>query len=229
MEAVIATATPDQLADAGTRTRFLATLAADEKSRMTRFHSQETRDLFLLAHGLVRTTLSRCAPVDPAEWRFVSGPHGRPEIAAPRSALRFNLSHTKGLAACAITDGCDVGIDVEHMSRSVATRSLSKRFFSERECADLDELSGEAEHIRFLEYWTLKEAYIKARGLGLAIPLDSFSFYRDRLDRWRITFDDRYEDDPGRWTFRSWRIGGVHQAALALAIALADQEMPAQP
>jgi len=227
MEPVIATATPSQLSDAGLRTQYLDSLSAEEKARMMRFHSRENQDLFLLAHGLVRSSLSRCASVEPAAWSFVNGPHGRPEIAAPRSSLRFNLSHTKGLAACAITDGCEVGIDVEHIGRSLAPHKLAKRFFSEREAADLNQLSGGLEHSRFLEYWTLKEAYIKARGLGLAIPLSSFSFYQDVGSQWRIEFHERCPDTPGRWTFRSWRIGPFHQAALALAGA--GHDAPRQP
>jgi 4'-phosphopantetheinyl transferase len=227
MEPVIATATPSELADDGIRTKFLNSLSADEKTRMMRFHSRESQDLFLLAHGLVRTWLSRCQAVDAAAWRFETGPHGRPEISDPPSSLRFNLSHTKGLAACAITDGCDVGIDVEHIARPVSARELAKRFFSEREYADLSGLDGDAERARFFEYWTLKEAYIKARGLGLSIPLSSFSFYRDVGNQWRIEFDERCSDTPGGWTFRSWRMGPVHQAALALAHT--HQEAPAQP
>ena len=164
------------------------------------------------------------AAVDPAAWRFRSGAHGRPEIAAPQSPLRFNLSHTEGLAACAIADGDNVGIDVENVTRK-HSRRLAERVFSRRERKTLRELPAAEQARRFFELWTLKEAYLKARGLGLSIPPGALSFYRDQAGEWRIEFSASGGGAPdqglsGRrpWTFRSWRVGRYHQAALALPV-----------
>jgi 4'-phosphopantetheinyl transferase len=222
MEPRVSVATPDDLADRARRERYLAILSPGERLRLARLLSKPKQELFLLAHGLLRTELSQCADVDPAAWQFSSGAHGRPEIAAPESSLRFNLSHTEGLAACAVTDGRDVGIDVEDITRE-HSRGLAERVFSPREQKSLRDLQAGEQARGFFELWTLKEAYLKARGLGLTVPLRGFSFYRDAAGEWRIEFDAsgdgaRCEDDPRRWTFRSWRVGARHQAALALPV-----------
>jgi 4'-phosphopantetheinyl transferase len=72
--------------------------------------------------------------------------------------------------------------------------------------------------MRFFELWTLKEAYVKARGLGLAIPLRAFSFQRSPAGEWRIEFAAAIKDDPDGWRFRSWRVGVAHQVALAVSM-----------
>jgi 4'-phosphopantetheinyl transferase len=226
MEPLISLATPDELADRARRDLYLAILSLDEKRRLARLFSTPKQELFLLAHGLLRTELSKCADVDPAAWQFRAAAQGRPEIAAPKSPLRFNLSHTQGLAACAVTDGRDVGIDVEDITREHSC-GLAERIFSLREQKNLRDLPAQEQARGFFELWTLKEAYLKARGLGLTIPLRAFSFYRDEAGEWRIEFaaswggapdQSRFEDDRRRWAFRSWRIGARHQAALAMPV-----------
>ena len=104
--------------------------------------------------------------------------HGRPEILdrpAGVPDLRFNLSHTDGLIACAVTIGREVGVDVEHVGRRL-THDIAGRFFAPREVADLKSLPVAEQPRVFFDYWTLKEAYIKARGFGLALPLGDFAF-----------------------------------------------------
>ena len=209
-------AQPEDLANPEQRATMLAVLSAGERERLDRFRFEGDRHLFLVAHALLRLALSRLADVDPHAWEFCAGPHGRPEIAAPRSRLRFTLSHTRALAACAITIDGDIGLDVENTSRRVGLE-IADRFFSLREARALRRVAGPAQPARFFEYWTLKEAYLKARGLGLSLPLDRFSVYRDRRGVWRIAFAPSVDDNPSRWRFWSWRIGGVHQAALAMA------------
>ena len=221
MEPVVSFATPDELAGSGIRNFYLGILSTDEKMRLARLLSPAKQELFLLAHGLLRTSLSRCEDVEPAGWRFKSGESGRPEIAAPKSALRFNLSHTQGLAACVVTDRADVGIDVEKITPRNYLK-LTRRFFSPREQRDLCALPEPEQPARFFELWTLKEAYLKARGLGLTVPLRTFSFYRDDGVEWRIEFASGMKDDPGRWRFRSWRVAPLHQAALAVAAMPVD-------
>lgn len=211
-------ARPDELTTPEQRATLLAVLSADEKERLERLQFEQDRQLFLAAHALLRLVLSRLADVAPHAWRFCADPHGRPEIAAPPSRLRFTLSHTRALAACAVTFDGDIGLDVENTSRRV-TIETADRFFSPRETRALRRAPGSAQPSRFFEYWTLKEAYLKARGLGLSLPLDRFSVYRDRQGVWRIAFAPPVDDDPARWCFWSWRIGDVHQAALATAPA----------
>jgi 4'-phosphopantetheinyl transferase len=207
----------DVTADAAQRAALVGLLCDEERRRMDRFRFESDRNLFLVAHALVRLTLSRYADVGPGEWRFKAGPHGRPEIAAPKSNFRFTLSHTQGLAACAINMDRDIGIDIEDASRRVEL-NVAERFFSSREVLDLRSLPPGAQPSRFLEYWTLKEAYIKATGLGLSAPLDSFSFYQDPHGAWQIEFDAGSDDDPARWKFWSFKTGVAHTTALAVAL-----------
>jgi 4'-phosphopantetheinyl transferase len=190
-------------------------LSEPEKRRLERFRFEPDRVMFLVARALVRLTLSRCADVRPEAWRFRTGTHGRPEISHPPSRLRFSLSHTKGLAACAVILERDIGLDVEALSREPAIE-LARRFFSAREADQLARTPIDGRATRFLEYWTLKEAYVKARGLGLSLPLDRFSVYNTTHNTWGISFEAPLNDDPARWWLRSFRVGATHQAALAI-------------
>ena len=169
---------------------------------MKRLPFPDGRRLFGVSHTLVRTALSRYSEISPQEWRFVENAHGKPLIDPDldSSPLRFSLSHTKGLAVVAVTGGADVGVDVERAVRFVDAARLSSRFFSPEETTALQELSPDRLRERFFLYWTLKESYIKARGLGLSLPLDSFSFRLAGKCPFRIDFsgDDR---DPGKWRF----------------------------
>ena len=93
---------------------------------------------------------------------------------------------------------------------------VAERFFSTRETVSLLGAPIESRAGMFLEYWTLKEAYVKARGLGLSLPLDQFSMYNDSRGEWRISFEPSFEDDPARWWLWSSRVGNSHQMALAI-------------
>lgn len=156
----------------------------------------------------------------PEEWRFASNAYGRPEISGPRGGfgLRFNLSATRGLVACAVTAGLDAGIDVEDAgaSRERAYGALADRFFSAPEARALGALEPSRRRERFLEYWTLKESYIKARGRGLSIPLDGFTFHLDEGRRIRVSFDAALEDEPRRWQFSLLRPTATHLLALGV-------------
>ena len=143
-------------------------LAEDELARYRRYRFEHDRHLYLVAHTLVRTVLSRYVGIPPRDWRFVTGRHGRPEIAVPAVPLRFNLSHTPGLAACVVTRERDCGIDVERISAQRNVRGLAARMFPVRERQQLSALAPDAALEQFFAYWTLHEALGKALGVGLA-------------------------------------------------------------
>ena len=193
----------------------MALLSDDERERLTRFRFERDRALFLAAHALLRITLSRHTNIEPYAWRFCKGSHGRPEIAEPRSRLRFSLSHTHGLAACAVVLDRDVGLDVEYLSNDPPI-DLADRLLSPRERCDILSVPIDARASLFLEYWTLKEAYAKARGLGLSLPLDQFSLYKDTDGRWRTALEPPPHEDIVRWWFWSWHVSNDHQMALAI-------------
>ena len=205
---------------------YRALLSPDEHERMARLIFERDRRRFLLTRALVRTMLSRYASVPPAAWSFVANVHGRPEILdRPKGVpdLRFNLSHTEGLIACAVTIGREVGVDVEHIGRRL-THDVAGRFFAPREVSDLHQLPDDEQHRVFFDYWTLKEAYIKARGFGLALPLADFAFRLSPPAPPQVTFEPSLEDDPATWQFhQDWP---TPQHRLALAVRRDSADLP---
>jgi len=197
--------------------RFLDWLTAEERSRYERHVVDSVRVEYLLTRAVVRTVLSHYADVAPWDWRFEEGEYGRPALCGPLApaALGFNLSNTSGMIVCLVDGaGRSVGVDVEDTRRPLAA-DLAERCFSPREIRTLRALPARMQHDRFYEYWTLKEAYIKARGLGLALPLEHFSFLPDG-ERWMVEFDERVRDDARRWQFSLHRPTGNHVVALAI-------------
>jgi 4'-phosphopantetheinyl transferase len=193
-------------------------LSHDEARRAERISHAETATLFVVGRALSRTMLSRYAAVAPRDWPFIIDSHGRPELAmrpAHVPDLRFNLTHTKGLVACAVTVGREIGIDVEHIGRSV-NFDVPERFFSQQEVEDLRALPKIEQRTVFFDYWTLKESYIKARGLGLALPLRHFSFIRHPEREPAITFAPELPDDPATWQFKQFWPTDVHRMAVAV-------------
>jgi 4'-phosphopantetheinyl transferase len=205
---------------------YRALLSKDEEARMARLVFERDRRRFLLTRALVRTTLSRYADVAPAQWTFVANVHGRPEILnRPPGVpdLRFNLSHTDGLIACAVTIGREVGVDVEHIGRRLI-HDIAGRFFAPREVNDLHTLPADQQRRIFFDYWTLKEAYIKARGFGLALPLGDFAFILSPPSPPVITFEPALEDDPSTWQFfQDWP---TPQHRLGVAVRREGADLP---
>jgi 4'-phosphopantetheinyl transferase len=214
-QVVVALARPDDFTAPECRSVLNALLSDDERQRLARFRFENDRQLFLVAHALLRVALSRHANIEPCAWRFQTGSHGRPEIDESQSRLRFSLSHTRGLAACAIILERDIGLDVEYLTAD-APIEVADQFFSPRERSALLCAESNVRATLFLEYWTLKEAYAKARGLGLSLEPHQFSFYKDFAGKWSIASGPPLYEDPKRWQFRSWRAGKDHLAALAI-------------
>lgn len=208
---------PERVTDPGLLSAYHTLLNAEERERHSRFRFEKHRQQFLVSHALVRVTLSRYAPVPPASWRFSTNAYGRPEISGeglPR--LRFNLSHTDGMAVCAVALDMEVGADVEHSGRPGQTVELADSFFASSEVKALRALPPERQRERFFDYWTLKESYIKARGAGLSLPLDQFAFHLEPGKPPRISFDARLADDPESWQFVQIRLSAEHPAAVAV-------------
>ena len=200
------------------RDSFLELLSPDEHERMARLVFERDQRRFLLTRALVRTMLSRYAAVAPQDWAFIANVHGRPELLdRPEGVpdLRFNISHTDGLIACAVTIGREVGVDVEHVGRRL-TRDVPARFFAPQEVADLNAVAEPDRHKVFFDYWTLKEAYIKARGFGLALPLADFAFRLSPSSPPEISFEPALPDDPATWQFAQDWPTPVHRLGLAV-------------
>jgi 4'-phosphopantetheinyl transferase len=147
-------------------------LEAPELERAGRFHFEIHRNQFIVGRGGLRRVLARYLDVKPAEIRFVYGTHGKPELAEER--LRFNVSHSHGVALFAVAADREVGVDVEHIRADFATEDIAQRFFSRGEVATFNALPKTEQVAAFFRCWTRKEAYIKAIGRGLSEPLDAF-------------------------------------------------------
>lgn len=177
----------------------LSRLDSTERARHERFRFERDRDSFALSHALVRRALSEHGEREPAAWRFDIGEHGRP-VPSPESGIHFSLSHTAGALAVAVAT-VNVGVDVESVVTRGGTLELAEHYFAPPEAADVQARTGADKAARFFRYWTLKESYIKARSMGLAIPLDGFWFVGEG-NRPRIEFDaTMVDDEPARWHF----------------------------
>ncbi len=167
---------------------------------------------FLAGRRLLRTIMGHLAQVPPAAIELVENAHGAISLRAS-CGWQFNLSHTEGLLAFAVSRE-RVGVDVEWTTRPGRTVELADRYFAPAEIAALRALPEAAQRDRFFDLWTLKEAYIKARGMGLAIPLRDFAFaLSDGID---IAVAPGVRDVPDeRWQFYLGDIGDRHRLAVA--------------
>jgi 4'-phosphopantetheinyl transferase len=156
-------------------------LTAEEIQQASRFVFAKDRELYISAHALLRFCLSS-AGCD-SRQNFKVGEYGKPELDPPDGTppLHFNLSHTNGLAACALARGHEVGIDVEEINRRLDFEAITRRAFAPEEQKLLaDSSPGEQPDI-FFRLWVLKEAIIKGIGRGLALPTADFVFQLDPL------------------------------------------------
>lgn len=192
-------------------------LSVDEQIRADRFKFERHRRQYVFAHAMLRLALSHAAPeVEPTDWSFSTGRYGRPFVAAPTTAtpLHFSLSHADGCVACVVSKHETVGVDVETVSRRVAPLSTALRFFAPEEVETLRTLPEPAAIERFFDYWTLKEAYLKARGFGLNLPLDAFAMHVSR-EAIGISFKPEISDDPAGWRFSLCSPSPSHRLAIA--------------
>lgn len=193
-------------------------LGAEEQAQYARIGAATVKQQYWQTRLGIRHILSLYAPdVAPSAWQFHRNAHGRPQLHAPELpfGLGFNISHTPGLIVIAVSASADVGVDVERGDRNPRVLELAHRYFSTRELADLRALAPQRQVERFLRLWTLKESYIKACGMGLAIPLDSFSFLLENGDI-DVEFAPVRGDEPRRWRFWQFALGEDHLCALAL-------------
>jgi 4'-phosphopantetheinyl transferase len=194
---------------------LLASLSDDEHRRAARFHFAEGRNHYIAGRGMLRQILARYLGIAPGDLRFGYNRHGKPCLQG-EARLRFNLSHSRGLALYCVALDREVGVDVEFMRPDFACTSIAERFFSANEVAVLRELPDAERVAAFFRCWTRKEAYIKARGKGLAIPLDHFDVSL-RPDEPAELLDDRDRPtETGRWRMDGLDPGAEFAGALAV-------------
>ena len=209
---------PEEIQDPDLLASYHALLTPEEQEKQARYIMPWHRRTSLVTRAMARCVLSRYCSTPPHEWRFKTNAFGKPEIVRGGQGLdlRFNLAHTHGLAACAVALDEPVGVDVERWDRQRDFSRLSARYFSPQEASLLEAVPEYAQRRLFFNIWTLKEAYIKARGAGLSLGLDRFSFAVSDNGSPQISLDQGLNDDPARWAFRLLTPTRFHVAALAL-------------
>jgi 4'-phosphopantetheinyl transferase len=196
---------------------LLALLSAEEQERAERFKFPAPRNQYVISRALLRRALGRYLKIEAREVRFRTAKNGKPELAAD-SDLRFNLSHTQGATVLAITRKRRVGVDIERMRKDTNAMELAERFFSRPEVHWLRSQPASEAIASFFSCWTAKEAYIKAQGEGLSMPLSSFGVLPVPADARSKLQLEVYNDPQGskRWSMWQLDIGPDLRAALAV-------------
>jgi 4'-phosphopantetheinyl transferase len=194
-------------------------LSSDEQERAHRFRLERPRNEFVLTRGILRSLLAQYLGITPQEVRFRYATRGKPVLEG-ESDVCFNVSHTDGLALMAFVKRRAIGVDVEYLGRNTDAKRLAERFFSERERQALSSLSGDELQAAFFRCWTRKEAYIKAKGDGLSLPLHQFdvSIAAGGHNTLLATRPDPAE--AAKWTICDVPIGLGYVAALSVREAL---------
>ena len=201
---------PDELA------KSADLLSKDEKERATRFRFEHDQDCFVARRGLLRVILGRYLEIPPQKVEFTYNSFGKPAVSNTSARVRFNLSHSSGLALVALSQGEQIGVDLERLRNDVDIEQISDGLFSEIERSTLRSLPPKVREQAFFCCWTRKEAYLKARGEGLSIPLSQFSVtvLPDETPRLIGT-----QNDPGEnelWTLYHLSPGSEYIAAIAV-------------
>jgi 4'-phosphopantetheinyl transferase len=190
-------------------------LSVDEQIRADRFHFEKDRRRWRTARGLLRLLLGCCLDTDPATLRLTQGKYGKPCL-AEGSLLRFNLSHSGGCALFTVAAGREVGVDVERIREDIDAEDLGCAVLSPRERQMLQAAAPEERNALFFAFWTAKEAYIKARGLGFSYPVQRLTVsLGDRSDD--ILTRAEVAEEIGLRPLSLRRLCGIegHKAALA--------------
>ena len=195
------------------------TLAADELQRASRFHFPKDRNHFIVARGLLRAMLARYLLCDPRSLSFSVNQYGKPSLtsASQHTPLYFNVSHSHEMALYAFTTLGEVGIDLEYINRNVEILELAGRFFSPREVAMLRTVPSQFQYEAFFNCWTRKEAYIKARGMGLSLDLQLFDVSLAPGMPATLLASREFGQDAARWSLYDLSPGLGYKAALAVA------------
>ena len=194
------------------------TLARDELSRAGRYLFQKDKDHFIAARGRLREILGRYLNATPQTLRFCYGPHGKPALAANsgKQTLHFNVSHAQGMALYAITLEREIGIDLEKIRPGLMDEKVAECSFSPRELSQLHNLPENLQQQAFFTCWTRKEAYLKARGEGLHVELDSFDVSVTPGEPAALLRSSAGPEEVSRWSIYDLDPGAGYVAALAV-------------
>jgi len=191
----------DEIKDNRLKKRYRAAINEEEKTKVDRYVFEKDRHNSLVTRALLRSLLSACTRRDPDSFEFIENEYGKPDLkpGCVKTPLKFNLSHSSGVTACALALDYEIGVDIENHHRKIDL-NIADRFFSKSEAEYLDRCPERDKQKVFFDFWTLKESYIKARGMGLSIGLDKFSFEIGKKNIF-INFHKSLKDHQDQWQF----------------------------
>lgn len=194
-----------------------AWLSEDERGRAARFIRQEDQTRYTFAHGGLRAVLARYTGLDPAALLFQAGSTGKPALLdqqGNKHAIRFNLSHSHGRMLIAVTQGQEVGVDLEEMRDKVEVVKLAERFYAPSEYQTIVRHSGSGQVQQFYRYWVAKEAVLKGQGVGILSLRGCEILTPDDAVSSQVCPSDGAGFQPG-WTIRWLACGAGWQGAVA--------------
>ena len=192
------------------------TLSPDEITRANRFHFEHHRHHFIVARGTLRTLLSHYLNIPPKQLNFRYNTYGKPTLELPSTTLNFNISHSHELALFAFSYNRELGVDVEFMNTNIEYDELARHTFSPHEATIVTALSGEAKRQGFFNCWTRKEAYIKARGMGVSLDLTSFDVSLKPGEPAALLQSRENPYEVSRWRFEALNVGEGYAGAIAV-------------
>lgn len=192
---------------------FRELLDAEERARADRFHFERDRHRYAITRGVLRRLLALYAGT--SQFAFTTNKFGKPYLQAPHDALQFNVSHSRDLALFGFTRKRELGVDVEGIRPDFATLEIANRFFAADEAALLTALPEGERPGAFFNCWTRKEAYIKARGVGLSQGLSSFAVTLKQGEAPALVRVDNDASAPDRWTMLDLDVGAEYRASAA--------------
>lgn len=217
---------PDEITDTVKLDEYHSILSAEESERLEKIHFAKDQHAYLVSHALVKKVLSMYCDVTPEQWLFTTNQHGKPEISPELDcpSIKFNLSHTDGLSACIVSLDNACGVDVENIQRKNKLLPIAERMFAESELETMRGLAGDLMRNKFFDYWTLREAYVKALGTGLSGSSKQFYFdVTEQSDVEKMAEICFVETDKGKdkkpagfWQFSLLRPSGEHVCAVAI-------------
>ena len=192
-------------------------LSLDEMDRGSRFRQERDRRDFVIGRGLVRRLLGRYLDRGPGDMVFSYGLHGKPALDfGLDSSLRFNLAHSGRLLVCAVSLNREVGVDIELIKSFPDQDGVAKGVFTLRERAALAEVDGPEKDLLFFQFWTRKEAYIKADGQGFTLPVNQIEIGRSPGESPRLVGEGDGQGQNGSWSIVDFSPGDQYAGALAV-------------